>query len=98
MRKLPADKHGNEGWAVKARKPHRCESRNTGCPLIIEPGEHYYRGIVWPSSDFYEGTVPWVMKICRACLHDEMRADFDAIVSPSPVALTSTQATQHETS
>jgi hypothetical protein len=82
--KLPADRHGNEGWVVKARKPHRCAMNNTGCMRIIEPGSFYYRAIVWPSSDFYEGRAPWVMKICRACLHEEMRRSFDAIVSPQP--------------
>ena len=79
MIKLPPDKYGNEGWVVKARKAHRCALDNTGCLRIIEPGTNYYRAIMFP-GEFHEGPAPWVMKICRACLHEEMRAVFDGLV------------------
>jgi hypothetical protein len=81
--KLPKDRHGNKGWVVKARKPHRCESGDYGCPRIIEAGTHYYRAIVFP-GELHDGPGPWTMKICRSCLHEEMRRAFDAIVFPQP--------------
>lgn len=83
MIKLPRDRFGNEGWVVKARKAHRCEGDTTGCVGIIEPGTNYYRAIMFP-GEFHDGPGPWVMRICRACLHEEMGRAFDAIVSPQP--------------
>jgi hypothetical protein len=82
--KLPPDRYGNEGWVVKARKSHRCAFRNYGCEGSIEPGSFYYRAVSWPGSDANGGSTPWVMKICRSCLHEEMGRAFDAIVSPRP--------------
>lgn len=81
MIKLADDKHGNVGWAVMARKSHRCEVRNEGCSGII-PGSPYYRAIAWPGTDVNNGHVPWVMKICRDCLSDERRLQFDAALNP----------------
>lgn len=80
MIKLPKDKHGNEGWVVKARTQHWCESRKYGCERLIEPGRHYYRGIAWPSHDANGGTAPWVMKICRACMPEALTDAFDAAI------------------
>lgn len=79
MIKLPKDKYGNEGWAVKAVKAHRCESNRYGCVRIIEPGIFYYRAVMFP-GEFHDGPAPWVMKICRECLYEDMQAAFDALV------------------
>lgn len=81
MIKLPDDQYENVGWAVKARKLHRCEVRNDGCQGI-RPGEHYYRAIAWPGSDANDaGSAPWVMHICRGCLPDARREQFDAVLN-----------------
>jgi hypothetical protein len=84
MIKLPKDKYGNEGWVVKARKPHRCEGYRHEYKHI-KPGEHYYRTIAWPGSDGnYDGPGPWVLKLCRECVAEnnaEMAAEFDAAVT-----------------
>lgn len=89
MIKLPNDKYGNEGWVVKARKPFWCDMGNSACGGSIQAGEHYYRAIAWPHSDGGNGRTPWVLRLCRDCLHDEMREHFDAVVaskstSPEP--------------
>lgn len=81
MRKLPGDKYGNIGWSVMARKPHRCEVRNDGCQGILAETP-YYRAIAWPRTDVNNGRVPWVMKICRDCLTDERRLQFDQSRDP----------------
>ena len=79
MIKLPKDKHNNEGWVVKARKPHRCEGyRHDG--RFIERGDHYYRAIAWPGDDANGGSVPWVLKLCRECISDDMKVAFDAAI------------------
>lgn len=82
MLKIPTDKHGNNGWAVKARLQHRCEANWTyrNCLKLITPGTHYYRAIAWPGDDANGGTTPWVMRICRNCLNDEQRAVFDEVI------------------
>lgn len=90
MRKLPKDQHQNEGWAVRARKPHRCEVRNDGC-RGISVGQWYYRAVAWPRTDINNGSVPWIMLICRECLSDERRTVFDCVsagfdVSPGLLA------------
>ena len=82
MKKLAPDAHGNEGWSVKARKFHRCEVRDDGC-VGIRSGEHYYRAVAWPRSDVNPGSVPWIMRICRSCLRDQRRAQFDAVTQPT---------------
>ncbi|MEV4738529.1 MULTISPECIES: hypothetical protein [unclassified Microbacterium] len=79
MVKLPKDRHGNEGWAVKARKPHRCEWHGYDCEGI-EAGDWYYRAVAWPRTDANNGNVPWILLLCRGCLHDERRAQFDEVV------------------
>lgn len=84
MRKLPKDQHGNEGWAVKARKPHRCEWRGDGCRNIA-PGDWYYRAVAWPRTDVNNGGVPWIMRLCRECLPYERRATFDVVAAGFPV-------------
>ena len=79
MIKLPPDKYGNEGWAVKARKPHKCEGyRHDGGH--ISAGDFYYRGVCWP-GDVNTSNEPWVIKLCRDCLQEEMQCAFDAIVT-----------------
>lgn len=81
MLKLPNDKHGNEGWAVRARKAHRCEWHGAGCRGIA-PGDWYYRAVAWPRTDVNNGSVPWIMRLCRDCLPtDERRAVFDVITN-----------------
>ncbi len=50
MRKLPKDIHGNEGWAVRARKYHRCIWGGVGCKGIA-PDAWYYRAVAWPRTD-----------------------------------------------
>ncbi|RZU64899.1 hypothetical protein EV379_1210 [Microterricola gilva] len=85
MIKLPKDKYGNEGWVVKARQIHWCEARNYGCTKQIKPGEQYYRAVCWPGHDANGGSVPWILKICRGCLNEEMQAAFDAALpKPNP--------------
>lgn len=81
MIKLPKDKHGNEGWVVKAHKQHRCEGYRHS--RVIEPGEHYYRAVAWPVTDANSGTTPWVIKLCRECISDGMAEAFDAAL-PKP--------------
>lgn len=83
MIRVPTDKHGNTGWVVRARKAHRCEARNTGCVGLIQPGAQYYRAVAFPDDDVNAGSTPWVMRICRACLHDEHRALFDSVAQPT---------------
>ncbi|CAD5999066.1 hypothetical protein [Agreia sp. COWG] len=78
MIKIPADRYGNTGWAVKARKAFRCEiypSRD------IQPGEYYYRAMAWPGSDVNPDKGFMVMRICRDCLNDEHRMQFDVAVN-----------------
>lgn len=82
MIKMPKDQHGNEGWLVKARKFHRCESHRCECKHI-EPGDYYYRAVAWPGDEVNGGTTPWIIKICRACLYEPLLAKFDALV-PQP--------------
>lgn len=77
MIRLPDDNFDNVGWAVKARTFHRCEVRDDGC-TGIRAGEFYYRAMAWPGSDVNPGRVPWIMRICRTCLRDQRRAQFDA--------------------
>ncbi|WP_347975674.1 hypothetical protein [Microbacterium sp. ProA8] len=84
MIRLPDDKYDNVGWAVVARKFHRCEVRNDGCRGMLA-GTPYYRAIAWPGSDANGGRAPWVMRICRDCLHDERRLQFDAALNPGLV-------------
>lgn len=76
MRKLPKDKYDNEGWAIKARKSHRCDG---DAPHLIRAGQWYYRAVSWPGSDVNSGKIPWIMRICRDCLHEERRIQFDAV-------------------
>jgi hypothetical protein len=80
---VPTDKHGNVGWVVRARKAHRCEARNDGCLGVILPGTLYYRAVAFPGHDANGGRTPWVMRICRSCLHDEHRALFDSVAESS---------------
>jgi hypothetical protein len=80
--KLPKDKYGNEGWLVKARKSHTCEGyRHTGRHIF--PGDFYNRAICWPNNDANGTNVPWVLKLCRGCLHEEMQTMFDAAIPKS---------------
>lgn len=85
MRKLPKDQYENEGWAVKARKPHRCEWRGDGCRGIAA-GDWYYRAVAWPRTDANNGSVPWIMLLCRSCLPYERRGVFDTVAAGFPVA------------
>ena len=89
MIKLPGDRHGNEGWAVKARKPHRCEMRNYGCEGITA-GLPYYRAVAWPRTDVNNGSAPWILRICRDCLSDERRMQFDAALNPELMSMPTT--------
>lgn len=82
MIRVPTDKHGNVGWVVRANKPHRCEMRNAGCTGIAK-GDRYYRAMAWPNSDVNHSEQPWVLRVCRACLHDEHRALFDSVAGSS---------------
>lgn len=82
MIRLPDDNFDNVGWAVKAVKFHRCEVRDEGC-TGIKAGEHYYRAMAWPGSDVNAGRRPWTMRICRTCLRDPRRAQFDAVTQPT---------------
>lgn len=81
MIKLPRDRHGNEGWIVRARKQHRCQMgwSHRDCLKTIEPGTNYYRAIAWPGHVANEGPAPWVMRICRKCINDEQRQHFEAL-------------------
>jgi hypothetical protein len=71
--KIPTDRYGNKGWVVKARKAHWCGGLHH---RLIEPGEHYYRGVAFPDGDVNTGSAPWVLKMCRECVsqHDPERA------------------------
>lgn len=84
MIKLPKDRYGNEGWVVKARRHHYCESSTYRCDRSIKPGDHYYRAIAWSRTEVNEGPAPWVMKICRGCLNEEQQAAFDALLKHDP--------------
>jgi hypothetical protein len=82
--RLP-DNYDNVGWVVVAREFHRCEVRNDGCHGILA-GTPYYRAIAWPGSDANNsGKAPWIMRICRDCLTDQRRLQFDAALNPGLV-------------
>lgn len=80
MIRLTTDRYDNEGWAVKARKSHWCEGYRHGSRAQIMPGQYYYRAVSWPGSDANGGTTPWIMKLCRDCMPEAMRAEFDSVV------------------
>lgn len=77
MIKITTDRYGNKGWAVKARKLHYCEATNRDCLGAIQPGTFYFRAIAFPDGDINCGTTPWVMKICRNCLNEYQKPEFD---------------------
>lgn len=91
MIKIPKDRYGNEGWAVRARKAFRCAD----CRREVQPGECYYRAVAWPRTDINEGSVPWVLRLCVGCLHEDHRARFDAIVD-ARITVVSQEGSTHE--
>jgi hypothetical protein len=80
MIKLERDQYGNDGSLVRAAKAHRCEAH--GGVKVIQPGEFYYRAVAFPGSDIVDSNdPPWVLRICRDCLHEPMLSRFDEAVA-----------------
>lgn len=76
MIKLPTDRYGNYGSAVKARRTYRCDSySHEACTRWVDPGEHYYRLVVFP-GDVNPTTRPWIMRICRSCISSDVAPAF----------------------